>query len=131
MSEKYKKTCKYFNYVEHLLFLALKITGCVSMFSFSSLVCINVGITSSAVGLKNSAITAGMKKYKSNIKKKNKNHDKIVLLGKAKLNTTEVLTSKSLIDSYISHSEFVSANNTLREYNEMKQEIKTFVQYTI
>ena len=33
----------------------------------------------------------------------------MVLLGKDKLNTIEVLISKALIDSYISHDEFVSA----------------------
>ena len=35
-------------------------------------------------------------------------------------NTIEVLISKALIDSYISHDEFVSVNNVLREYNEIK-----------
>ena len=46
--------------------------------------------------------------------KKKKNHDKIVLLEKAKLNTIKVLTSKTLIDSYITHDEFVSVNSVLR-----------------
>ena len=41
-----------------------------------------------------------------------------MLLGKDKLSTIEVLISKSFIDSYISHGEFVSVNNVLREYNE-------------
>ena len=41
-----------------------------------------------------------------------------------KLNTMEVLISKSLIDTCISHDEFVSVNNVLRKYNEMKEEIK-------
>ena len=40
------------------------------------------------------AITSGIKSYKSSIKEK-KNHDKIVLLGKDKLNTIEVLISIS------------------------------------
>ena len=44
-----------------------------------------------------------------------------VLLVKTKLNTIEVLVSKALIDSYINHDEFVSINNVLREYNEMKE----------
>ena len=46
------------------------------------------------------------------------------LLGKDKLNTIEVLISKALIDSYISHDKFVSVNNVLREYYEMKEETK-------
>ena len=56
------------------------------------------------------------------------------MLGKSKLNTNEVLISKALINSYISHDEFVSVNNILREYNEIKEEIKnpkTSVEYTI
>ena len=40
------------------------------------------------------------------------------------LNTIEVLISKALIDLYISHDEFVSVNNVLREYNEMKKKKK-------
>ena len=47
-----------------------------------------------------------------------------MLLGKTKLDTTEVLTSMSLINSYISHNELVSVNNVLREYNEMKEKTK-------
>ena len=130
MSEKYKKTCKYLNYVENLLILAATATGCVSVSAFASLICVPVGITSSAVGINICAIIAGIKKYKSIIKKAKKKHDKIVLLGK--LNIVEVLFSMALIDSYINHDEFVSVNNVLREYNEMKNEIKnpeTSVEY--
>ena len=62
MGEKYKKTCKHLNYVEHLLILASTITNCVSIFAFASLVCVPVGIMSSAVGIKVCAITARIKK---------------------------------------------------------------------
>ena len=48
---------------------------------------------SSTVGIKICAITAGVKKYKSIIKKKKKKHDKIALLAKPKLNSIEVLKS--------------------------------------
>ena len=57
-----------------------------------------------------------------------------MLLGNDELNTTEVLISKVLIDSYISLDEFVSVNNVLREYYEIKKEIKnpgTSVEYII
>ena len=104
------------------------------MSAFTSLVGVSVGITSSAVGLKISAITAGTKKYKLIMKKKRKKHDKIVFLGKAKLDTIDVVISKALIDSYINHDKFVLVNNMLREYNEMKEEIKNpqnAVEYTI
>ena len=68
-----------------MLILVSTVTGCVSISAFASLACVPVGITSSAVGIKSCAITAGIKKYKSINKKKRKNHDEIALLGKVKL----------------------------------------------
>ena len=46
----------------------------------------------------------------------------MVLLSKSKANSIEVLLSKALIDSVISHEEFVLMNNVLKEYNEMKED---------
>ena len=46
------------------------------------------------------------------------------MLAKSKLNRMEVLIFKALIDSVISHDEFVLINNALKVYNEMKEEIK-------
>ena len=43
-----------------------------------------------------------------------------MLLAKTKVDTIKALISKALTDSYISHDEFVSVNNVLREYNVMK-----------
>ena len=40
---------------------------------------------------------------KSITKKKKKKHDKIILISKSKLNSIEVLISKALINSVISH----------------------------
>ena len=124
MSKTHKKVCTTLNHIEHILVLPSTITGCISISAFTSLIGIPPGITSSPIGLKMCAITAGIKKYKSTIKKKKKKHDKIVSLAKSKLNRIEVLISKSVIDSNISHDEFVSINNELKEYEEMKEEIK-------
>ena len=60
--------------------------------------------------------------YTSIIKKDKKKHDKIVLIAKTKLNSIKVLISKALIDSNISHDEFVLINNVLKEYEKMKDE---------
>ena len=64
-----------------------------------------------------------IKKYKSIIKKKNKKHDKIVLLAKSKINSIKILIFKVFIDSVITHEKFVIIN-VLKEYNEIKEEIK-------
>ena len=46
------------------------------------------------------------------------------MLAKSQLNRMEVLISKALTDSKISHDEFVLINNVLKEYFGMKEEIK-------
>ena len=58
------------------------------------------------------------------VKNKKKKHGKIVLLAKTNLNTIEILISKASIDSSISHDEFFSVNNVLKDYDDMKEEIK-------
>ena len=47
-----------------------------------------------------------------------------MLPEKSKLNSTEVLISKTLTDSVISRDRSVLINNFLKEYTEMKEEIK-------
>ena len=56
-------------------------------------------------------------------KKKKKKFDKIVLSAKTLLNGIEVLISKALTYSYISHDEFVLVNNGSSEYDDMRAEI--------
>ena len=46
------------------------------------------------------------------------------MLAKTKLNSIEVLISRTSIKSNISHKEFVSVNYVLKEYDGMKEEIK-------
>ena len=53
------------------------------------------------------------------------------MLAKAKLNSIKVLLSKALIDWYISHDEFVLINNVLKEYYDLKEEIKNLKTWTV
>ena len=46
------------------------------------------------------------------------------MLAKSQLNRIEVWISKALIDSNVSHDEFVLINNLLKEFCDMKEEIK-------
>ena len=117
MSKKPKKICTSLNYIEHFLILGFAITEFLLL--LFQLVQELRGITSSTI-----VITATIKKYQSIIKKKKKKHDKTVLLPKSKLNNIEVLFYKALFDSFISHDEFFLIKCMLKEYNEMKKEIK-------
>ena len=122
MSKNQKNIYTTLNYIEHFLILASAVTGCISISVFFSLIVIPRGITRSAIGLKICTTTAGIKKYKSIIKKKK--HDKIVLFAESKLSSIEIFISNALTDYIISHNEFILVNNVLEEYNEMKEEIK-------
>ena len=116
MRKKHKNVYTVLNYIEYQLILVFTVSGCVSISAFA-LAGIHIEIKSSEIELTICLITAGIKKYKSIIKKEKKKHDKIVLLAKFKLNSVEVLTSKALID------EFALRNDVLKEFYHMKEEI--------
>ena len=92
---------------------------------------IPIRITSSVIGLRISAVTAGVKKYNSIFKKKKKKRDKIILLVKTKLYSIEDLISKAWTDSYISHDEFFSVNYELKGCNDIKKETQNLKSWTV
>ena len=100
------------NYAENLLTWVSAITGCISISASVSLVGISLGIASSAIGLKLCVITPGFKN--------------IVMLAKdkLKLHNTKVLLSKNLVSSFSRFDEFVSVNNILKEYDNIKEVTK-------
>ena len=69
ITKKNKKVCRTLNCIEHLLILSSAVTGYISTSAFASLLGVPVSITISALGLKTLAVTEGLKKYKSTIKK--------------------------------------------------------------
>ena len=86
--------------------MASAVGGCILNSAFSSLLAIPIGINSFAIWWNVCAITAGIKDYKSIIKKKRKKYVKIALSAKSKLDNIEVLIVRILIDSNITHDEF-------------------------
>ena len=102
MSKKYKNVCRILNKIDHLLIVISTNNRCITISAFASLVGIPIGVTSSEIRLKICAITAGIKKYSSIMKKKKKKHEEIALLV-----LLEVLIFITLIESNISHDEFV------------------------
>ena len=109
---------------QHFPILAFAVAGCISVSDFASFLGIPIRITTSATGLKMCVTTAGIKKYRSIIKKRKRKHNKMVLSAKSKLNNIEVSISKAFIDSNTSHDELVLIKNVLKGYDNMKEEIK-------
>ena len=63
ISKKHTQSCTTLDYIEHFLVLASSIIESISISAFASTIVITIGITSSLIGLKICAITAGIKKY--------------------------------------------------------------------
>ena len=124
MSEKYKNVWTNLNYFKHFPFSCFNL--CFSFISWCScsyyLFCIRI---------KNFCINCSIKNYKPIIKKEGKKHDKVVLLAKTELNTTEFSISEALTNSHINDDKLVSVNNFLKEYYEMAEGIRNTAEYTI
>ena len=73
MTENHKKLCRPLNYFVHFLIFIFAVSGYVLISAFASLTGVPVSVPSSAVGLKICAITAGIKNFKLNNKKKEQN----------------------------------------------------------
>ena len=61
-----------------------------------------------------------IKKLLNITRDKKKNHDKILMLAKSKLNSIKTLISQALIDMEISHEEFVTILKQKDKYEKMK-----------
>ena len=90
---------------------------------FTSIVGAPVGIAIASITLIFSLTTEIVKKLLSITKNKNKNHDKILILAKSKLNSIETLISQALIDMEISHQEFIAIFKEKDKYKEMKEKV--------
>ena len=104
-------------------------TGSISIASFATVIGAPVGVASASFSLAFSISTGIVKKkVKNNIKRKrnkNKKHSKIVMLPRSKLNSIESKISKALINNEISHEDFMTITNEERNYQKIKQSIRT------
>ena len=102
-SKKLNKYVTTFDYIDKILIVLSETSSGVSIISFTSIVGVLVGIASASLTLFFSLTTGIVKKLLNITRNKKKKHDKILLLAKSKLKSTEILTSQALIDMDISH----------------------------
>ena len=69
-------------------------------------------------------MTTGIVKTLLKIKRNKKEHIKVVLLARSKLNSTEKIISKALLDNEISHVDFTAIINEEKNYQELKEIIR-------
>ena len=113
-SKKLNKYVTTFDYIDKILIVLSATSSGVSIISFTSIVGVPVGIASASLTLIFSLTIGIVKKLLNITRNKNKKHDKILMLAKSKLNSTETLISEALIDMEMSHEEFITI---LREKN--------------
>ena len=115
-----KKLSKYvttFHYIDKILMVLNAATGGICIISHASVVGAPVGIASAGFTILFSLATGITKKLLKTTKSKKEKHDKILMLARSKLNNTESLVSRVLIDMEISHEEFTTI---LKEKHECK-----------
>ena len=92
-SKKLNKYVAVFDYIDQALIVLSATSGGVSIISFTSIIGAPVGIASASFTLIFSLTTGIVKKLLNITRKKKKNHDKILILAKRKLNSIETLIS--------------------------------------
>ena len=110
-----KKLSKYvtaFDFIDNTLIVLNATSSGVCIILSAIVVGAPVGITSLIFTLNFSLTARTIKKLLSITRNKTKEHDKILMLPKSKLDSIETLVSQVLIDIEISHEEF---NEFIRE----------------
>ena len=92
-----------FDYIDQALIVLSATSERVSIISFTSIIGAPIGIASASFTLIFSLATGIVKKLLSITRNKKKNHDKILMLAKSKLNNIETSVSQALVDMEISH----------------------------
>ena len=114
-SKKLSKYVAAFDYIDKVLIVLSATSGRACIISSVSAVGPPTGIAGASFTLIFSLTT----RIINITRKKKKKHDKILMLAKSKLNSTETLVSQALIDMETSHEEF---DAILKEKNKYEKE---------
>ena len=122
-----KKLSKYtaaLDYTDKTLIVLSAASRGISIVSFTNVIGIPAGVISASLTLVFSLITGIIKKLLKETRKKKKEHSKIIMLAKNKLNSIESLMSQALIDLDFSYERFKKIVNEKEKYDQMKESIK-------
>ena len=124
MSQKLNKYISAFDYFDKTLIVLSATSGGTSIISFSSVIGAPAGIASASLSLVFSLTTGIIKLFLKITRRKKKKHNKIVMLARGKLNSTEALIFQALIGLGINHEEYKSFNNEEKNYRILKENIR-------
>ena len=111
MSKRLSKYIASFDYFDKSLIVLSVTTGSISIASFATVIGAPVGIVSARFGLSFSIFKWTVKKLLKTTRNKKKKHNKVVMLARSKLNSIESKISEALINTEISHEDFMAIIN--------------------
>ena len=118
---KYIVCCEYF---DKFLIVSSATSGSVSIASFAAVTGTPVGIASARFSLTFSLSTGLVKKLLKTTRDKNKKHNRIIILGRSKLNSVESKVSEALVNNEINREDFLTIINEEINYRELKERIR-------
>ena len=105
---KYIASLDYFDKSLNVLSI---LSGSISIASFATATGAPAGIIGASCGFTFSITSGFVRRFLKTIRNKKKKDNKIVMLARSKLNSIESKISKALVDSEISHEDFVTIIN--------------------
>ena len=124
MSKNLSKYIASFECFDKSLIVLSVATGSISIASFATVIGAPVEMMSASCSLAFSISTGFVKKLLKTIINKKEKHNKIVILAKNKLNSTESKISEALVNNEISHEDFMITINKEKKYRELKESIR-------
>ena len=91
-------------------------TGSIYIASFATVIGAPVGIASASFSLSFSISTGIVKKLLKTTRNKKKNHNKVAMLARSKLNSIESKIYEALINNEISNEDFITIINQEKKY---------------
>ena len=105
---KRNKYVSIFDYIDKALIVLSETSGGVLTILFKSITDVPLGIVNSSFSPIFSLATGIVKTMVNTTRDKKKNHEKILMLAKSKLNSIETLISQAVMDIQIIHREFIT-----------------------
>ena len=121
MSKRLSEYITSFDYFDKSLIVLSVTTGSISVASFATIIGAPAGIVRASFSLTFSMFIGVVKKLLITTRNKKKKHNKIVMLARSKLSSIESEISETLINSEISHKDFMAIINEEKKISRIKR----------
>ena len=121
MSRRLSEYITSLDYFDKSLIVLSVTTGSISVASFATIIGAPAGIVRASFSLTFSMFIGVVKKLLITTRNKKKKHNKIVMLARSKLSSIESEISETLINSEISHKDFMTIINEEKKISRNKR----------